>query len=729
MNSRATPFGSGPFPLRKPLPPGEEGDTIDVRELIQIVLRRKWLIAGVALVCALLAGILVSLATPKYTAGAKVMLDARRGQVITQEEVVSDLDLSDEVVNGEAALLRSNVLLEQVIRKIGFDTLAPLDPANAPPTLKSRIKGLFVSEKPSTLTPEQAEAAQVERLVWAIRKRQNVRREGESFVIAIWMDTESAQLSTLLANTIADQYIASQLSGRRDTAQRATSSIETRVTELRGQVETSEAAVEQYRAELLILEGGSLGAAAAQLEELNSQLVIARSDRIAEEARFNQITKVMQAQGIGALANIVTSPIIETLTEDLIDATRQDAVWADRYQPDHPERVRLRAEIARINEDLAREGQKVLDIQQSELEVAKFREVALQDSVDKMEERLLDISRANIGLRQLEREAAASRQTYEQLLARLNETRTQEQLQEPDAVLIERATMPGKPTSPKPKLMIVLGGVTGVALGLGLAFFLELTGLAFRSVRELEQETGLPVLTTVPKGDWKTPLDALNEIRSDPYGIFGERIRHLRTALLMRDGKDVSRSIMVASSVPGEGKTTTTMALAQMVALAGKSVIVVDCDLRRSSWHAAFKWEMEHDFADFIENRCEIDEAIYTDEELGFDVLCAAGSYPKVADQLSARWLKPLIEELKRAYDVVLVDAPALLAVSDALVLGQAVDSRIYLVGWNETPRNAVAKGLAAFREMGQGLEGVVMTKVDAKGNPDAYTREYAYHA
>lgn len=727
MNSRATPFGSGPFPLRKPLPPGEEGDTIDVRELIRIVLRRKWLIVGVALICALLAGVLVSLATPKFTSVSKVMLDARRSQVITDEEVVSDLDLSDEVVNGEAARLHSNVLLEQVVREVGLDQMAPLDPANAPPSLTSRIKSLLGLTATTDLTPQEAEAAQVQRLIWAVRERLSVRREGDSFVIAIWMETESRTLSAKLANTIADQYIATQVSGRRATAQRATASIEDRAAELRAQVETSEAAVEQYRAEILILEGGSLGAAAAQLEELNNQLIIARSDRIAEEARYNQITRVMAAQGIGALANIVTSPIIETLNEDLITATRKDAVWAERYPVDHPERVRLRAEIDVIREDLAREGQKVLDVQKSELEVARFRESALQENLDEMEERLLAISRATIGLRQLEREAQATRLTYEQLLERLNETRTQEHLQEADAVVIERATISGRPSSPKPKLLIVLGGVTGLAIGLGLAFFLELTGTAFRSIPEIEAETGLPVLATLPKGDWKTPIQALNEVRRDPYGIFGERVRHLRTALLMRDGKDVARSILVASSVPGEGKTTVTMALAQMAALAGKSVIVIDCDLRRSSWHAAFKWEMQHDFVDFIENRCEIDDAIYRDEALGFDVLCAAGSHPKVADQLSARWLKPLIEELKRAYDVVLVDVPALLAVSDALVLGQAVDSRIYLVGWNQTPRSAVTKGLGAFREMGLGLEGTVVTMVESDYAADAYTRDYAY--
>lgn len=731
MNSRVTPFGPNPFPLRRPLPETEEGDQVDVRELLRMVMRRKWLIVGITLICALLVGLAVSQITPRYTSVSKVMLDARRSQVITDEEVVSDLDLSDQVVNGEAAVLRSNVLIEKVIREIGFDRLEMLDPENKPPSLLGRAKqavgGLIGTEPAPQPSPEGAATARMERLVRAIRKGQNVRREGDSFVISIWMETEDPALSTLLANTIAEQYIGAQLTGRRETAQRASASLEDRVAELRAQVEEAEAAVEQYRAEILILEGGSLGAAAVQLQELNNQLIVARSDRIAAEARYGTIARIIEEKGMGAVANIVTSPLIETLNEELLAATRKDAVWGERYDIDHPERVRLAAEIAGIEEDLIREVAKVVEVWKNELEVARFREAAMQKSLSEVEERLLAISRATIGLRQLEREAGANRQTYEGLLERLNETRTQEQLQEPDALLIERATIPDAPSTPRPGLMTALGGMTGAALAVGLVFFLELTGIAFRSVRELEAETGLPVLAAIPDGHWRNPRKAFDALRADPYGIYGERIRHLRTALLMRDGRDVSRSILLASSVPGEGKTTTALALAHMSALAGKSVIVIDCDLRRSMLQAAFRWKMEHDFVDFIENRCDIEEAIHSDPDLGFDVLVATGSHPETADQLSAKWLKPLIDQLKQVYDVVLVDAPALLAVSDALVLAQAVDSRVYLVRWNETPRSAVSKGLAAFDEMGLALDGTVMTIVDDSKSPDAYASEYAY--
>lgn len=734
MNSRVNPFGPGPFPLRKPPLSDAEGDEVDVRELLRMVMRRKGLVILMAALFALVAGLVVSQITPKYTSVSKVMLDARHSRVITDEEVVSDLDLSDEVVNGEAAVLRSNVLLERVIAEIGPDRLNVLDPALRPPSLVGRLVEMVTpylpvlkpEDKPA-LTAEQAAAARVKRLVWGIRDGLTVRREGESFVIALFVETEDPELSALLANTISQQYIAAQLTGRRATAQRATASIESRVNELRSEVSRAEAAVEQYRAEILILEGGSLGAAAGQLEELNNQLIVARSDRIAIEARYDQIQRLLDQQGVAALADIVTSPMIEVLNEELIAATRKEAVWADRYGSDHPERLRLSAEIARIRAALEGEVRKMVEIRKSELEVAQFRETAMQDSLTDLEERLQDISRATIGLRQLEREAAATRQTYEALLARLNETRTQEQLQEPDAVVIERATVPDLPSAPRPKLMLALGAATGLALGLGLALFLELTSVTYRSLRELEAGTHTPVLAAIPDGGWRNPRKAFDEIRKEPYGVFGESIRHLRTALLMRDGVDQPRSILLASSVPAEGKTTTVMALAHMSALAGKSVIVLDCDLRRSSLQAAFKWSMRHDFVDFIENRCSVDEAIHSDPDLGFDVLAASGPKPQVADQLSAKWLKPLIAQLKTVYDVVLIDAPALLAVSDALVLAQAVDSSVYLVRWGATPRQAVSNGLGAFAEMGLEVDGTVMTMVDMKKSSDAYTSKYAY--
>jgi succinoglycan biosynthesis transport protein ExoP len=179
--------------------------------------------------------------------------------------------------------------------------------------------------------------------------------------------------------------------------------------------------------------------------------------------------------------------------------------------------------------------------------------------------------------------------------------------------------------------------------------------------------------------------------------------------------------------VPDEGKTTTALALARMAALAGRRVILVDGDLRRTSLSQTFGWSFDRDFADFIANESSLGKAIHHDSALGFDVLAAARPRPDAADELSAEWLEPMITSLKAAYDLVLVDAPASLAVADALVLAQAVDECLYLVRWRETPRQAVAKGLAQLAEAGAMVSGLVLTQVDPRTGSDVYAGDYDY--
>nr|WP_281273241.1 polysaccharide biosynthesis tyrosine autokinase [Rhodovulum robiginosum] len=713
-----------------------DSDAVDLRELFRMLWRRKWIMIACMVIGTVLSAVMVSQVPPVYTSVAKIMLDPRKSRVIADDAVVAELDLSEQVVNSEVSVLKSNVLVERVIREIGFERLEAMDPANAPPSLadraKEQIKALVADfrpepapEGPALMTPEEA---RMERLIWAVRRNLAVYREGESYVIGIRVENESPLLAMQLANKLVDEYIAQQLDGRRNTAEQATAWIEQRVEELRDEVEVDEAAVAEYRANSLMMEGGSLDTASLQLAEINNQLMLARADRVAAEARYSQITSTIADDGITAVGNIVTSPVLETLNEERLGLMRRDALWADRYGVNHPERERLANELERVDADIEREVRKIVDQRRSELEIARIRENTMKESLDTLEGRVIEFSRNSIGLNQLERRAAASRQTYEQFLSRLTETRTQEQLQTPDAKLIERAKIPGSPSAPRPKLMTAMGGVAGLGLGIGLVLFLELTSITFRSVGQLERETGLPVLASIPRGNLRTPLSAYKHLLKAPYGIFAERIRHLRTALLMR-GKCVQRpSILVISSVPGEGKTTTTVALAQMSVMAGKSVIVVDCDLRRSAMQQAFGWTFKHDLTDFMADRCSLSEAIHSDPEIGFDVLAASSANPLAADQLSAEWLQLTIKQLKKAYDVVLVDAPALLAVSDALVLAQAVDTTVYLVRWDSTRRGDVERGLSALSEMGIKVDGVVMTMIDPKESAAAYAKEYVYN-
>ncbi|MEM1430998.1 MAG: polysaccharide biosynthesis tyrosine autokinase [Pseudomonadota bacterium] len=730
MNSSITSmdlarFHRPPQPRRPAAAPAaEDADSVDLRGLVRAIWRGRYRIflcmAGLAVGLYLL----VSQLTPTFEATAKVMLDPRSAQIMG-EEFVREIDLSEQVVNGEAAVLRSNVLIERVIAEIGpaaidIDNLFALTPEQ-----EAEIVAAIAA--PASRTAEMDQVIQT--LVWQIRRELTVYRDGESYVISIRMAHPDAMLAAGIANRIATVYIGAQVEDRRDTTTGAREWLEARAAELRAQVDDAERAVSQARAEGLNTDGGSAETVRQQIADLNAQLVAARSDRVAAEALTGRLEAVLERGGFSEVAEIASSPLIEQLNLERIALDREDSQWAERYDESHPERQRIARARVGLEVELSEEVQRIIAQRRNETQIAQLREESLRGGIAELEERVISISRNAGGLRQLEREAQAKRDTYEILLARLAQSRTQEQLTQADAKLIERASVPSAPSAPRPKLMAALGAMGGMAIGLGMILFAELAHHTFRRTRDVEAETGLPVLAVTPLEPWRGLMQATAALRDNPYGLYGERIRHLRTSLLMRDGREESRAVMLLSSAPGEGKTTTTLALAQMSVLAGKSVIVVDADLRRSTIQAAFGWDMEEDFADFIRGDCTLDRAIYTDPEFGFDFLAAKGGHPDVADKLSTGWLSAVVTELKRVYDVVLVDAPAMLAVSDALVVAQVVDTCLYMIKWDETPRRAVAEGLAALEEMDLDVAGIVLTMVDPARSPDTKAAGYTYDA
>ncbi|NOX40226.1 MAG: polysaccharide biosynthesis tyrosine autokinase [Alphaproteobacteria bacterium] len=705
---------------------GNDLDRVDIRALFRNIWQRRRLILIAVTIGAVLAGLGVSRMTPLYMSGAKVMLDSRKIYYLTDKAIISDLDVTEQVVNSEVAVLRSNILIESVIAEIGAGRLVELDPKNRSVSLPDRVKqlvGLEVKTPAGKSTVQTAYTQKVERLVFAIRKSMSVRRESKSLVIGISVETADPVLSKILAEAISQKYISLQLDEREAAAQRATMSIEDQVAVMKNQVALAEIAVQEYRTNSLIVEGSSAETSAQQVLDLNTSLTLARATYASAKARYEHLENIIVTKGVKAAESLVTTPLLDSLKVRRVELLQNDAVWAENYDENHRIRKRLAKEIAQLDADIADEISAQIEVIRGEADTARNIEISLSASLNELEQRVAYLSNKELAMKELESKATALRETYEVLLTRLAESRAQETFQRADAKLIERATIPGAPSFPRPKLIVALGSMGGLVVGLGMVFFLVLSGVTFRSESELENETGLPVYSSIPAGNWSSPRDAYRNLQISLNSVFAERVRHLRTALQVSDGQ----SILVTSSVAGEGKTTTTISLAKMFAQAGKSVIIIDCDLRRASMNQIFNWQMDFDMIDFINNECSLGDAIFTDQSLDFDLLGPIAPDPSVVDELSDGWLQSMVSTLTKYYDIVLLDAPPVLSVSEPILFSKVVDKAIYLVRWDSTPRSAVLKGLHSLSEFGTKPTGLVFTMVDPEADQMEYADEYAY--
>lgn len=727
-------FARGPLRIGASPTGTNDRDSVDLR----IIFRRFWKDRLIFLItmfaCGLLAAVLVSRVTPQYTSMSQVLLDPRAPRLVVSEQVVSDRNLNDSVMGSEISIIRSNTLLESVIAQVDAadpDAFSYIDIAQAEPSalrkVLSTVKG-FVSP-PSEVTPaeeEIARLARVDRLTWAIRRSLDVWRDGESYVISISVETPSPQLSMLLAKAVAERYVQQQLETQQLSSTQAANWIERRVEELRLQVQDAENAVEDYRARSIEDTGTSLEIITQRLVSLNDELIESRAALVGAESRFNEIERVIAEDGFNAIGNLLTSAPILDLNAQRLDILAEDAQWAESFGPTHPERQKLRAQLAEVDRAMQSEMRLAVDAQRNEVQIARIREQTMSDSLEEAEQQFLEISRSNNGLRQLEREADVVRDMYIELLNRFTETQTKEQLQQADARIIERATLPGAPSAPRPKLMTMLGLMIGAALGAAIVTYRQISRGTFSTLSDLEQTTGLPVLSALPERKWANLSAALREVDADKLGASAESIRRLRNALSIGKADTEPQSIALMSPLQDEGKTTTTVLLADLTEKADNLVVVVDCDFRHNSIQREFGFKIKRDLGDYLRGEASVLEALHTETGMGFDLMSLRDADPDVADTITTQALRELFDDLKQYYDTVLINCPALLPAAEALIIAGAVDQRVMLVRHDATPRDAVRRSLGILGNSGLDVTGQVLTRIDPDLLQDSAIYSYA---
>ncbi|MDF1721340.1 MAG: polysaccharide biosynthesis tyrosine autokinase [Minwuia sp.] len=706
-------------------------DRFDVRRIISIAWRRKFLIAGVTLLFVLAGLYQLSRVVPIYTTSATIMLNNRETRVIDIESVVSGLPTNNAAVGSEIQLLRSTQLLERVVEKLRLERDPEFNYALRPRVPYATLYGLekvlpqsairmltgadgkVVQPPPfDSFDPDGPEMQAVKRgIVGTLRGNMTAGVVPGTMAIRVGYSSPDPGKAQLIANTIAEQYIIDQLEAKYEATRRATSWLNERLEDLKSQVEEKEGAVAAFKARQTNRTGQGVELTSQQLTQLNSELVLARAARAEAEARYRQVA----GEGTETAAESLSSPLVESLRQKLADLERQDAELSTRYAERHPRILNVRAELADTRAAINREVEKVVRSLRTELNVASAREQALQRSVSQLEQRAISQDQSSVELRQLEREAEATRVLYTSFLSRFKETSEQGQIQQADSRIISQAERPGRPASPNRSQSMLIVTILGLAVSFGLVLLLEQLDNAFRSPEQLESVLGLVTLGSIPlvKGFRKNRADVLQYVSDKPTSGLAEACRSMRVSLMLSNVDKPPRVVLVTSSLPSEGKSTTSVLLAQAVASQGKKSIIIDCDLRRPSLHHTLRLDNSISILDVLTGRHELDEAIHKDHPSGVHALPAKETAAQAIDLLSSRAFDRMVETLKETYDTIVLDAAPTLAVSDALVISQISDAVIYVIKWDDTPREVVKSGLDRLKENGVRVTGAVLAQMN----------------
>jgi polysaccharide biosynthesis transport protein len=721
-----------------------------IRALFSIFSRRWRMVLGATVVALGLAVVWLLQAVPIYTATTQLLIDARKERVLREEAVVGDITLDSSGIATEVSLVRSFSVARRVVARLTLDQNKTFLADMKAFTLRGWVKDLLATGEealslgPPAVTDAKAPAApredgglllspEIVDLVAAVQRAVSVRRVGPTYFIEVSYSHSDPTLAADLANAVAESYLVEQLEARYQGAQRAANWLSERVTVLRVQLEASERALAEHRSthNLIKAQAGTL--AEQQAAEINTQLVLARSQTVEKKAKYEQAQRILnEGAGIENVTAVVDSPGIVALRTQGADLARQEADLLTRYGPEHPSIVKLRAERDDLERQISREVGRVVQTLKTDYEFALKKEKSLETS-------LLELTGAKtndqvmIRLRELEREVQANRVLYDSLLTRFKEAEQQTSLQTAESRVTAPAFSPSAPSFPRKSRTLLLALFAGLTLGIGLAYLLEQIENGFTTVEQLEEAMQFPVLAVVPQlsGRERTvdgrQLTIPEYVAMKPLSRFGESIRSIRISAMMSNIDEPPKLILVTSSVPAEGKSTIAQSLAHSAAASNQRVLLIDCDLRHPSTSKFFKLHEGPGLTDLLMGQVPAERVFLRGPLPNCTVVPAGTATPHPPDILGSERLRALLGSLRQNYDVIFLDAPPLSPVIDGSILSKLVDKVIYVVQWRTTPRDIVARGMQLVDNPRQKVAGMVINNAQL-GMMASYSSYYSYY-
>jgi capsular exopolysaccharide synthesis family protein len=689
------------------------GPMLRLDDVVRALLRRLWLIVTLpAAVVAVAIAVLLQIPN-RYEAVATVQIDQRHKKIVNIEGVLSDLKADTPTVESEVEVIRSRAIAARVLDELGLGSDAELAQAS--------VFAGWLRPQPRP-PPATANAGISDEILAAFDSRLKVARVRNTLLIEIRYASADPAKASRIANAIADIYIRSQIETKEQATRAAAGLLDERLKSLKDKVAGAERAVEQFKAEHNIFDADGALHLERQLARETEALVRARGDAAEARSRYEQARRLLvSGESSEAIAEVLRSHTIRLLRDELAKATRREAELATKYGPRHPEMQKVAADVAKAQQELSAEVGKISRSLKVDYDAAADRVRQIEAGIETVKSAIGGAKEMQWRLRDLEREAAATRQLYEAMLQRSKQTAETLGFQVPDARRVEAAIAPLQPASPKRTQITLVAAFGALVLAVGIVLGLELWSPGLAREEDVMRAVEAPLLTTVPNelppaAGRSEPLRLLRAVISDAGGRIAEAIAELRHEIDRRAAAESPRVILLAASLPGEGTSVIASNLALQFARLGRRVLLVDADLR----HAGLSRELAVDghagLAEVLACGVPAQRAMLRDARSGLHFMPAAAVLPTEArptELLAGPRLAECLADLRACFDVIVVDAPPLLPVVDARLLADHADQIVLVMRWRHTPRELARRALALLGDNRDRLVGVVLNQAE----------------
>ena len=537
-------------------------------------------------------------------------------------------------------------------------------------------------------------------------------------LVNISYENKDPQLAAQIANAHVLAYIEEDLNTRLEDNRLAVNWMTERLVKLKNNLELSEEKLQQYKEREQIIDSGD-GLQSLELsivDSITEKLLLVQQELSKLRVSYEQVLKLEKANTNAKLSIpfIKDDSSISLQVQQKVDYERKRSELSKTYGPKHPKMIAVESEIESINSNLNKQINAAIEAFKNNYELLKEQEKSFNLSLTDSKRSVHNISRKESEFRVLEREVLTNRNLYDLFLNKVTEASGANDLLLARARLIDEALAPDVPVKPK-KVLILLGtGLISGILACVIVILRYFTMNRFNTAEDVDKYLSLPLYAAMPAVSKRELKPSM--IYSQPDGFFSEAVRTCRTSMSLQM-MEKSKTILISSSVPNEGKTTISFNLSCAFSKSGKSTLLVDLDLRKPFVAKGLGLDQKHPgLSDILSGQCSMQETIQPYSKGGYDVITAGGARNLGPQELlNSENLHEFFRQAKEKYEVILLDGPPVLLVSDAMIATKFTDYFVYVVNSKRTPVNVVDKAMALFRRNNIDVSGVILNEVKLK--------------
>ena len=692
---------------------------LHLRDILRVLKKRRRVLVGFFVTFFALVVVFTFTSTPQYEGSTKVLIERAEGDNLTGGYIRRPEDV--DFYGTQFQLIKSRAVARRVVKTLALDEnpeaffgqqagrKSPLA-VIIPPVkgLFAGIKGLFSKD-----TPKESEAVPPDkRIADAISEAIQVRPVEGTRIVNINFLSPNPQLAALIANTTANAYIEELLEMKLNATR---SRLEWMTKKAEGEaikLQASEQALQDYmKTNNLVTVEDRMTVTPEQLSEINIQLLRVESRRKELQALYNKVKGVdgnfQAAQTVSAIAS---DPALQAIRAQILETEKFLMELGNKYGAKHPIMVKAQGDLQVLERKRNQEIERIVESVKNEYELALSNEQDLRDKLQSTKTEALVLNEKFIQYGHLKRGIDTNRQLYDALLFKLKESSITEENQPVNMWLVEKASVPLKPAKPWVAANLLMGLFIGLFGGVALAFFQEYLDNTIKDPEDVETAFNVPVIGVVQK--WKKKPEELdNIVLKEPQSALAESYRGIRAAIQLSFPDSPPKKILLTSSVMGEGKTTTAVNLAMIIAQSDQRVLLIEGDLRRPRFHKIFKINGTKGLSNYLAGSA--DNIIQKGPLSGMGIIPSGPIPPNPAELLISTRMQTLLESASREFDFIICDSPPLLPIADTRILSRLFDGIILVNKAGHTTYETLGRSLKMLQDIDARLLGLVINNHD----------------